>query len=285
LVSAVGRFRATLARSDGTIVVQRVFTKDSSPYALILEERPPAIVNVRTTAVTGPSVITQGTQSGGAVTVKNVGASTAPPSSSRLLLSKDATPDIGDIRLPGFARFGAIAPGAQLQVGAPLSVSATTPVGTYQLLSCADDNLLIAETAEADNCRAGSTITVIAPAPDLAVASVRPPPAQARRGTTFAAGDRTMNTGQLASVATVNRYLLSRDKQRGAGDVLLTPRRQVPALAPTADSSGTVNVTIPKSTPTGLYWVLACADDTNVVAESNESQNCKASGAQIKVIA
>jgi hypothetical protein len=167
----------------------------------------------------------------------------------------------------------------------PLSVPATTPIGTYQLLSCADDNLLVPETAEADNCKAGSTVTVIAPAPDLAVASVRPPPAQVRRGTTFTAGDRTMNTGQLASVASVNRYLLSRDKQRGGGDVLLAPRRQVPALAPTADSSGTVKVTIPKSTPAGLYWVLACADDTNVVAESNESQNCKASSTQVKVTA
>jgi hypothetical protein len=59
----------------------------------------------------------------------------------------------------------------------------------------------------------------------------------------------------------------------------------VPALAAGVDSSGTVNVTIPKSTPPGLYWVLACADDTNVVAESNESQNCKASGTQVKVTA
>jgi hypothetical protein len=39
-------------------------------------------------------------------------------------------------------------------------------------------------------------------------------------------------------------------------------------------STGTVTVTIPSSTPLNTYFLLACADDLNVMAESNESNNC-----------
>jgi CARDB len=285
LSPTVGRFRATLTRTDGTIAARRVFTKDASPYALILETRPTPSVNLKTAAIAGPATVTQGTDAYVAVTVRNLGPSTAPPSSSRVVLSKDATPDPGDIPMPALARLRAIAPGAQLESWTVLQVPTAAPAGTYRLLSCADDNGLIPETSETDNCKAGPTITVVPPAPDLTVLSVRTPPAQARRGTTFTAGDRTANLGQLPAAASLNRYLLSHDKQRDGGDVPMTPRRHVPALAPAADSSGTVVVTIPASTSTGLYWVLACADDTHVVAESNETDNCRASPAQIKVVA
>jgi hypothetical protein len=44
-------------------------------------------------------------------------------------------------------------------------------------------------------------------------------------------------------------------------------------------------VTVPASAATGLYRVLACADDTNVVAEFNETQNCRASSTQVNVTA
>ncbi len=283
LATAIGRFRATLTRSDGTIAARRVFTKDASPYLVILEPRPAPVVNLKTAAVDAPATVLQGAEMYPAVTARNRGPSTAPPSSSRLLLSKNSTRDAGDIQSPTLARLPAIASGAQVQAWATFPVPATTPPGTYRLLSCTDDNQLIAESDETDNCLAGPTVTVVAPAPNLRVVSVRTPPSAARRGTTFTVGDTTRNLGQLSASASRSRYLLSHDKTRGASDVLLTPRRQLARLAPGADSSGSVVVTIPGSTPTGLYWVLACADDTHVVAESNEADNCRASKAQITI--
>ncbi|MBI4837723.1 MAG: hypothetical protein HY806_00930, partial [Nitrospirae bacterium] len=68
-----------------------------------------------------------------------------------------------------------------------------------------------------------------------------------------------------------------------ATDKRLTPGRAVPALNPGATSRGSVNVTIPTTTLSGTYYLLACADDTNAVAEGNESNNCKASSTTVQV--
>ena len=51
----------------------------------------------------------------------------------------------------------------------------------------------------------------------------------------------------------------------------------MPALGAGASSQGTVTVTIPTSVSPASYFLLACADDTTNVAESNETNNCRAS--------
>jgi hypothetical protein len=40
---------------------------------------------------------------------------------------------------------------------------------------------------------------------------------------------------------------------------------------------------VSSGTATGTYYLLACADDTLVVAETNEGNNCKASTGQVTV--
>jgi hypothetical protein len=45
----------------------------------------------------------------------------------------------------------------------------------------------------------------------------------------------------------------------------------------------TVTVTIPSSVPAGVYYLLACADDTSAVNEVNEANNCLASVATVQV--
>src|SRR5438477_395106 len=56
-----------------------------------------------------------------------------------------------------------------------------------------------------------------------------------------------------------------------SGARLLNGSRAVPSLAPSATSSGTVTVTVSAGTAGGTYFLLACADDTLVVPDSNES--------------
>jgi hypothetical protein len=48
----------------------------------------------------------------------------------------------------------------------------------------------------------------------------------------------------------------------------------VGALAAAGSSTGTVTLTVPSSKAPNTYRVLACADDTNVVKEVNEPNNC-----------
>jgi hypothetical protein len=92
-------------------------------------------------------------------------------------------------------------------------------------------------------------------------------------GTTFSVTDTTQNFG-AASGPSTTRYYLSLDVTKNAGDTLLTGSRSVPGLATFVTSTGTVTVTIPSSTPVNTYFLLACADDLNVMAEINESNNC-----------
>jgi subtilase family serine protease len=65
-------------------------------------------------------------------------------------------------------------------------------------------------------------------------------------------------------------------------DVLLIGSRAVPALAPGTASSAATSVTVPKIA-SGNYYLLACADDLNVVAESDERNNCVASATVVIV--
>jgi hypothetical protein len=40
-------------------------------------------------------------------------------------------------------------------------------------------------------------------------------------------------------------------------------------------STGTINASVPAGTPGGVYYLLACADDTGQTVEANEVNNCK----------
>src|SRR5439155_827600 len=82
--------------------------------------------------------------------------------------------------------------------------------------------------------------------------------------------------------ASTTRYYLSTTTSK-SGARLLTGSRAVPSLAPSASSSGTVTVTVSAGTAGGTYFLLACADGAFVVPEINESNNCKASAAQVTV--
>ena len=57
----------------------------------------------------------------------------------------------------------------------------------------------------------------------------------------------------------------------------------IPPLGPTAGSSGSVSVAIPATTRPGTYVLPACADDVKVIAEGDETNTCRASGAPIAV--
>jgi subtilase family serine protease len=220
-----------------------------------------------------------------ASTTKNFGPGAAGPSTTRYYLSLDTAKGAGDVLLTPGRAVPALSAGAQSWGTFTVTIPGSTSAGTYYLLACADDTGVIAENNEGNNCRAsGSTVQASgAEPPDLRVPAMRDPPASLNPGDSFDTADTTKNFGLGAAGPSTTRYYLSLDTAKGAGDVLLTPGRAVPALSAGAQSWGTFTVTIPGSTSAGTYYLLACADDTGVIAENNEGNNCRASGTTVQV--
>ena len=118
---------------------------------------------------------------------------------------------------------------------------------------------------------------------DLVETVVGNPPAVAAPGGSFSATDTVTNQGAIAAGASATRYYLSADQQKSGEDVLLGGSRSVPSLAAGQTSSASATVTIPSSMPLGTYYLLACADELNAVAETNETNNCRSSAATVTV--
>jgi len=163
-----------------------------------------------------------------------------------------------------------------------VTVPASSTAGTYRLLACADDTALVIESDETNNCRA-STGTIQVTKPDLIVLTITNPPASVSAGSSFSVTDTTKNQGTGSANSSTTRYYLSLDGLKDASDRLLTGSRGVGILAAGATSSGTLNVTVPSGTPTGLYTLLGCADDLSSINESNEANNCLASSTQVQI--
>jgi subtilase family serine protease len=162
-------------------------------------------------------------------------------------------------------------------------VPAATAVGTYYLLACADDLNAVTETSEINNCRASvTTVQITAALPDLTVTAVSNPPASVPQGGSFQVTDTVANQAVGTAGVSTARYYLSTDTLKG-GDTLLTGTRSVGTLVAQGISTGTVTITVPSGMALGTYYVLACADDLNTVAETSEANNCSASATTVQV--
>jgi subtilisin family serine protease/subtilase family serine protease len=217
-------------------------------------------------------------------TTTNVGPVTVGASTTRYVLSLDAVRSADDV-LIGSRGMGAMGSGVSSTGTANATIPTGTAFGTYFLLACADDTGQTVEASEANNCKASlGTVIVGPPTADMVVTAVSDPPATAAASSSFPVTDTTQNAGVSGTApASSTRYYLSLNTLRDAGDVLLTGARAVPALNAGITSSGTVTVTIPTSTAVGAYFLLACADDTGQVPETNETNNCRASAATVQV--
>ena len=216
-------------------------------------------------------------------TVQNVGQAASTSSKTRYYLSLDAVKGSVDRLLNGTHSVTALAPGASHSATVQVGVPTSTPLAAYFLLACADDLSSVDEDDEADNCIASPGATVTVTRADLVTSAASSPPATAKRGSKFQITDTAQNLAALAAPSTRTRYYLSLDGVKSAADRLLTGGRGVAALAPGASRSGTAKLTVPTATTLGTYFVLACADDTRKVVETDESNNCTASAGTVTV--
>lgn len=127
------------------------------------------------------------------------------------------------------------------------------------------------------------TATFIALAADLATTSVSSPPAVLSPGGFLPVTDTVGNLGTSAAGTSATRYYLSADRAKGPGDVLLLGLRFVWPLNPSATSTGTTIVVVPPGTSLGTYYLLACANDTGSVPETNRANNCEAAATAIRI--
>ena len=216
-------------------------------------------------------------------TVRNLGPVASAPSTTRYYLSLDPVKGAGDALLVGSRAVPGLATGAVHSGTVTVTIPTTTPLNTYFLLACADDLAKVTEGDETNNCVASPTAAVTVTRPDLVDTAVSAPPATKQRGTTFTVTDTAQNIGAVASGASATRYYLSLDAVKSAGDTLLSGSRAVPGLAAGASHTGSVTLTIPTATLPNTYFLLACADGGNAMVETDETNNCKASGSTVTV--
>ena len=213
-------------------------------------------------------------------TAKNIGQMAAGASQTGYYLSATTSYTSGSYLLTGSRAVLALAINASSSGTVSVTVPSWVPHGSYYLLACANYNGAAAEANTGNNCKASSS-TVVVNGPDLTETAVGNPPASFKTGSSFSVTDTAKNIGQTASAGTVTRYYFSTSLGKTTtGSYLLTGTRAVPALAVNAISTGTVTVSVPSGIPQSTYYLLACANDTGKVAETNMANNCMASSGQ-----
>jgi subtilase family serine protease len=166
---------------------------------------------------------------------------------------------------------------AEIEAGALQTCTGTVTydgAGNNRMWAQVDADLVLSESNVFNNVYGPQTITVLATPPDLIVSALSAP-AAAGPGDTITVTDTTKNSGTGASaVPTVTKLYLSTNYSHSADDRYLG-ERSVPSLAPGATSGGTTQATIPNGLPVGTYYLIAVADASNAVGESNETNNTK----------
>ena len=202
-------------------------------------------------------------------TTRNLpGAGQAPASTTSYFLSNDAVWDGGDIPF-GSRSVPDLAGGAQNA----LTTSQTLPSvanGNYYIIAKADGPLAIAESNEANNTMA----KVIVIGANLSISALGAP-AKSGEGLQVTVTDTTANAAGRSDVPdSITAYYFSSDAVLGGGDLLLNSR-STGAISSGGSSAGSASVTIPAGTATGTWYIIAKADDPNVVFETSETNNTR----------
>jgi len=225
-------------------------------------------------SLSGPSSVSPGQSITISDTTRNQGAGTAPASLTQFFLSSNNALDAADIAL-GSRAVPALAAGASSSGATALTVPAGTATGYWYVLAKADGSGDVPEASESNNV--GSWSIVIGA--DLIVFSMTVPPTAAA-GQSITVTDVTRNLGSGSAPASVTRYFLSTNTMLDAADVPLS-ERSVPALSGGASNTASTSLTLPLSTATGVWYVIAKADAGESVPEISELNNLGSRSIQV----
>ena len=210
------------------------------------------------------------------VEVQNVGDGLSETRTIRFYLSSDAVLSDDDIEI-GSDTIEPLGPNASRQEEAQLFIHESTRVGAYSVLAVIDsldDDAMIDEPA--NNLRSTelslSKDRPTAPLADLVLENIVLSSNVALQGDIVQIQLEVTNRGvQPAQASRLKYYLSSRDVYDSSADYLNYDA--VATLQPLESGSENANLRIPASLNDGTYYILVVADDTDVVAESIESNN------------
>lgn len=200
------------------------------------------------------------------VTLSNTGTKESAPFFMDVFLSQDGQLDPTDFYLTSQVIFG-LEPGDQtLDLDLLLPQSLPDGDGSYQLLINIDGDETVAETDETNNLI--SQTIAISGTPDLQM-MVNDIPATGNFGQVITVADEVFNVGLSDAAAFDISYYFSSDNVFDGADTLLTTR-SVTALASQAVDGAQTDVTLPATGTAGDYFIIAVADQADVIVESGE---------------
>ena len=215
------------------------------------------------------------------LTISGVTASPASPNETTPITVSATVSNTGTAPTPAATNMKVYCGGAQvgpaanvpiLQAGASQTVTlniGTLPVGACAVSARVDDPSTIVEQSEANNSATGPTLTVgPAPGPDLQVVGIasNPPNPAVGAAVTFVVSVNNRGTDSVAA-GTTTRVVVGTTTLNNSN-------------SPAIGAGVTVNVAIPGSwaATSGGATLLATADATSVVAETNENNNSLSQG-------
>lgn len=133
---------------------------------------------------------------------------------------------------------------------------------------------------------ARSVTATFVPRPDVIVAALTLGTTSGAPGSRLGVTVEVRNQGLLAAGRTMTRFYLSRygvHGVKGQRARLLAPSQVVPALAAGSSLTQVARLALPRTIAAGGYFVVACTDDLQRVAEGDESNNCRAAGTTLRI--
>jgi subtilase family serine protease len=257
-----------LARADGTLAITESVETNNVKFSSLLQIG----ADLTVSALTAPGTAGAATSIVVTDSTSNQGTAPVPSTVTTFYLSANLSVDATDATL-GSRTVPPLAAGATDTASTTLTLPSTLPTGTYYILGQADASGLVPETSESNNVRYSAPLKI---GPDLTISAFTVPSVAAAGGT-LVVSDTTQNAGGGSAPGSNTVFYLSSNSGLDASDVVLGSR-DVSLLAPGAVQSGSTSLSIPQTTATGVYYLLAQADGTSSVPETTEWNNVRVGG-------
>jgi len=280
--ASAGTYYVCAKADSGNTVVEADETNNSLCTGTPIQVSGPDLVM---TAVTpNASTVNQGAMLSVTNTAQNQGLISAGSFKIAYRLSLNTTYGDGDdVAITTTRSVTSLAAGAFSTATTSLAVPATTPPGNYYVCAMADSLAAVTELDETNNTLC-SAVTVSVPPPDLTMTVTSTTATTVAAGANFTLSNTAKNQGGSSAGSFTIAFHLSSNATYGDGDdVVITQTRSVTSLGINATSAASTTLTVPLTTPTGMYYVCANADDANTVAEGDETNNTRCTATPINV--
>lgn len=265
--------------------VSEVNEANNQKKSLITIAPTPSVVQTNSVDLTIKNAVLTPTSvlAGGIVTINctifNQGSLTATNGKVGYYISSDTILDATD----GFMAYSSastLSPNTGAARTKTLNIYSTMPAGKYYIIQKADYDNLVTESNELNNI-SRSALQITSPLAgnvDLRITSVSSLTG-IQAGSTFTAGASVLNSGTTAASSSKVGFYLSTDTI--VGNDLLIATASGGTLGANASASRTIASTLPATLTPGTHYLLAYADPSSEVSETNELNNIRSSAFNI----